>query len=215
MDGTHLSLAQRIASSFATLPQVQAIALGGSQSSGTTDASSDIDLYIYSRTEIPLADREAILEQSGGASKASLGLDYWGPGDEWFDAASGIEVDMVYFDAAWMEAQLQRVLKEYKASLGYSTCLWYTVRHSRSLYDPQGWLVNLQEFAHVEYPEALRTNIITFNHPVLREIIPSYAYQLKKAIHRKDLVSINHRLAALLASYFDILFRVQPSASSR
>ena len=42
--------------------------------------------------------------------------------------------------------------------------------------------------------------------PALREIIPSYAYQIKKAVLRSDLVSINHRLAALLASYFDILF---------
>ena len=144
--------------------------------------------------------------KSGGASRASLGLDFWGPGDEWLDAASGIELDLVYFDTAWMTTQLQRVLKEYKASLGYSTCLWYTLRHSLALYDPNGWFANLQEFANVEYPEPLRANIIAFNHPVLREIIPSYANQLKKAIHRKDLVSVNHRLAALLASYFDIIF---------
>ncbi len=161
---------------------------------------------MYTRAEIPLSDRRTIVEQAGGASRASLGLNFWGPGDEWLDAASGIELDLVYFDTAWMTTQLQRVLKEYKASLGYSTCLWYTLRHSLALYDPNGWFANLQEFANVEYPEPLRANIIAFNHPVLREIIPSYANQLKKAIHRKDLVSVNHRLAALLASYFDIIF---------
>jgi hypothetical protein len=42
----------------------------------------------------------------------------------------------------------------------------------------------------------------------LRGIIPAYAHQIEKAVKRRDLVSINHRLAALLASYFDILFAV-------
>ena len=55
---------------------------------------------------------------------------------------------------------------------------------------------------------ALRQNIVALNHPVLRSIIPAYANQIEKAVRRGDLVSINHRLAALLASYFDILFAV-------
>ena len=38
--------------------------------------------------------------------------------------------------------------------------------------------------------------------------MPAYYFQIEKAIKRKDYVSINHRLAALLASYFDILFAI-------
>ena len=34
----------------------------------------------------------------------------------------------------------------------------------------------------------------------------SYYEQIKKGINRADLVSINHRIAAFLASYFDIIF---------
>jgi len=56
------------------------------------------------------------------------------------------------------------------------------------------------------YPEELRRAIIAKNHPVLRRVIPAYLHQIEKAIQRNDLVSINHRVAALMASYFDVLF---------
>jgi hypothetical protein len=201
----HQLLASRLAGLFSELSQVVAIALGGSQTGGSTDSASDIDLYVYTRADIPLADRQALVERSGGASKADLGLTYWGPGDEWFDAASGIEADIVYFDAAWMEGQIQRVLGEHQASQGYTTCFWYTILHSQVLFDPSGWLQELQAYCRQDYPEALRQNIIALNYPVLRQIIPAYAHQVEKAVRRRDLVSINHRLAALLASYFDLL----------
>ena len=173
---------------------------------GSSDPASDIDLYVYTRAEIPLPERQQIVERSGGASRADLGLTYWGPGDEWFDKATGIELDVVYFDAAWMESQLQRLLVDCQPSLGYTTCFWHTLRHSQPLYDPHGWFQALQQRSLQDYPEALRRNIINFNLPVLRQIIPSYATQIEKALKRGDLVSLNHRLAGLLASYFDILF---------
>lgn len=36
----------------------------------------------------------------------------------------------------------------------------------------------------------------------------SYERQIRKAVARGDRVSVNHRLAALLASYFDVIFAV-------
>jgi hypothetical protein len=202
----HLDLAQKLAVLFSELPQVDAVALGGSQATGATDSASDIDLYVYTQAEIPVSERQKIVERAGGASRADIGLAYWGPGDEWFNQATGIEVDIVYFDVAWMESQLQRVLVDCQPSLGYTTCFWHTLRHSQPLYDPQRWFQELQTRATQDYPDALRFNIVHFNHPVLRQIIPSYTSQIEKALKRRDLVSLNHRLAALLASYFDILF---------
>jgi hypothetical protein len=203
-------LAGQIADLFAPRSQVEAVTLGGSRGSGAGayDEASDIDLYVYTRGDIPLESRCAIVECTGGATQASLNLNYWGPGDEWLHAPTGIEIDIVYFDAAWMEGQIARLVEGHQASLGYTTCLWHTIRNSIVLSDPRGWFAKLQEKCQIAYPETLRQNIIALNYPVLRSIIPAYAHQLEKAVKRLDLVSINHRLAALLASYFDILFAV-------
>ena len=38
--------------------------------------------------------------------------------------------------------------------------------------------------------------------------MPAYPNQIKKAISRKDFVSINHRITEFLASYFDLLFAI-------
>jgi len=206
MNPKHLNLARRVADLFAELPQVEAVALSGSLGGNLVDVASDIDLYVYTRADIPLEVRETIVERSGGATRADIGLNFWGPGDEWFDAASGVEVDIVYFDARWMEDQVRRVMKAHQPSLGYSTCFAFTVNHSQIFFDPQGWFTSLQAISRQPYPEPLRQNIIRHNHPVLRKIIPSYFFQLEKAVKRGDLVSVNHRLAGLLASYFDILF---------
>jgi Domain of unknown function (DUF4037) len=207
-DPVHISLARRLADLFALLHQVRAVALGGSLAGGIVDQGSDIDIYIFTLADIPLKMRHDIVSQSGGAAQENLGLTYWGPGDQWLHAPTGTEVDIVYFDTVWMEAQIRRVVDMHEASLGYSTCLWHTVYNAQSLHDPQRWLQRLQNQTSIGYPVALQQNIIAKNYPVLRDIIPAYTNQLAKAVKRQDLVSVNHRLAALLASYFDIIFAV-------
>jgi hypothetical protein len=199
-------LAHQLAASFAALPQVEAVVLGGSLSSGTADAASDIDLYVYTRAEIPLESRRRLVQNSGGAQKANLGMTFWGQSDEWIQAGSGIEVDAIYFDTAWIEDQIRQVVEAHQASLGYTTSLWRIVQRSLALSDPHGWFAGLQAACNLDYPDALRRNILALNQPILRDVIPSYFHQIEKAVRRGDLVSVNHRLAALLASYFDILF---------
>jgi len=190
---------------FSAFSTVEAIAFGGSSASGANDQQSDIDVYVYTTAAIPLAARSALVEEMG-ASHADLDLRFWDYGDEWFDAVTGIEVDVMYWDPVLIEDQLAHVWQEHQASLGYTTCLWYTVRNSRILFDQQGWLDRLHQQSAQPYPEGLRQAIIAKNHAVLRNVVPSYTHQIEKACRRADLVSQNHRVAALLASYFDVVF---------
>lgn len=203
----HLTLAHRLAGLFRQFPQVEAVCLGGSRTSGAAaDTVSDIDLYVYTTALVPLEDRLALVERSGGASRADMNLTFWDLGDEWFDATTGIEVDVTYWDTGWAGEMLDRVLVRQQGSTGYSTAHWRTFRDSTILFDHSGWYARLQERAHQPYPEALRSDIIEKNHALLRQVIPAYLYQIEKAVRRGDLYSVNHRVAAFLASYFDILF---------
>lgn len=201
----HEPLAQDLTRRFSAFPEVEAIGVGGSLASGAADPSSDIDLYVFCHTLVPLPARQAITAEMN-VTRADLNLTMWDVGDEWYDGATGIEVDVIYWSPAWIEEQLNRLWVQHQPSMGYSTCFWTTMRNLRILFDRNGWLTKLSEHARQPYPEALRLGIIEKNHAVLRHIIPSYTHQIEKVARRGDLVSLNHRVAALLASYFDVLF---------
>jgi hypothetical protein len=204
-ESPHLRLAKAIAAHFSKSPLVEAIAIGGSQSAGTLDQLSDIDLYIYTTGEVPLEFRETIVDAFGVTEK-DMNLQFWDPGDEWIDAETGIEVDIIYWDTQWIDSMLERVLIQHQASMGYTTSFWHTILNSNCLYDRNGWFEAFQTKYKVPYPEKLRRDIISKNFKVLQQVIPSYFNQIAKAIKRQDAVSVNHRISALLASYFDVIF---------
>ncbi len=200
-----LKLIRIITEQISELETISAIALGGSQTGQMTDKHSDIDLYVYSDQPVALEFRKKIVEKLG-AREANLGLTFWDEGDEWIHEESGIEVDLIYWNKKWIEGELINLLDKFGASIGYSTSFWHTIKNSHILFDRSGWFLKLQSRYNIAYPQELKKAIISKNYPILRDIIPSYYNQIKKAIARNDHVSINHRVAALLASYFDILF---------
>lgn len=200
-----MALAQKVAYQYGVLPEVEAVALAGSLMSGFGGDDSDLDIYVYCNADILLDDRQRITLQNARYAEQ---VDYWGPGDMWIDVKTRLTVDVIYFKIDWMEEQLNRVLLRHEASIGYTTCFWHTVKISTSLLDVTGWFGSMQMLARQPYPSALQEAIISLNYLLLRQIIPSYFNQIKHALARRDWVSVNHRLAALFASYFDILFAV-------
>ena len=121
-------------------------------------------------------------------------------------AGPGLTVDVMYRAPAWIEAELDRVLVRHEASVGYSTCLWHNVRTSIPLFDRDGWFGRLQDRADRPYPVPLQRAIVAKNHPILRRSMFSFIQQIEGALRRRDAVAVQHRLAALLASFFDVLF---------
>jgi hypothetical protein len=205
-----IAIADRVARALAAVPEVVAVALGGSRGAGGIghDAGSDVDIEVYTRGDIPLAVRHRVMIEAGAVPPLPVDHDFWGPADEWLDPGTGIVVDVTYFDATWMDDQLDRVLVRHEPSLGYSTCFWHTIQGGFALHDPDGWLAGLQARAAVPYPEGLRVAIVTRNRAALRDFPSAWEIQVAKAERRADPVSANHRVAGMLASCFDIVFAV-------
>jgi len=192
-----LYLAQR----FAELPSVVAVVLAGSRGGGISDLESDFDIYVYALAEIPVEFRRELLGDG-----AEIGNRFWEPGDEAVDASSGLRLDIMYRSPEWIEDQLDRVLVRHEAAVGYTTCFWFNVLHSEPLFDRGDWFQQLQNRANVAYPDELRRAVIAKNWPILRRNQSSYRRQIELALRRGDAVSVQHRVTALLASFFDVWF---------
>jgi hypothetical protein len=203
-NGEAPDLVREIVAWLGCLPEVTAIAIGGSATAGNADDQSDIDLYVYSPQPPPLALRAELARAHDPSPE--LDNQAFGPGDEWTDAVTGIAIDLNYWTPDWIEQQLARVLDQHLPSVGYTTCFWRTVLHSVPLVDRTGWFAALQAKARQSYPEPLRRAIIANNQPLLRDAHSSFLHQIERAIARNDLVGVQHRVTALLESYFDILF---------
>jgi predicted nucleotidyltransferase len=181
---------------------VTAIALGGSHASRQADERSDYDVYLFTTAPIDHETRRDLALRFDVAPE--IGNSWWGDDDAWSDGDAGYEV--MYWDSADFEHGLRQVIDEHRPSLGYSTSFWFTMRNALPLHDRDGWLSRMKLLAETPYPEELRRAIVAFNAPLLRGIHVSYRHQIALAVRRNDPVSVNHRIAALLASVFDIVF---------
>ncbi|PLS27998.1 nucleotidyltransferase [Bifidobacterium anseris] len=188
---------------FAQLPEVTAIALGGSRAGGVYDATSDYDLYIYCDALPSEAERRAIIAEHCGY--AEIGNAFWELEDD-CTLNDGVDIDILYRSLNDFARSISAVVDEGEAATGYTTCMWHNLLRCRVLFDRDGRLEALRRRYAVDYPDELRANIIGKNMRLLTANLPSYDHQIAKAASRGDLVSVNHRTAAYLESYFDVLF---------
>lgn len=188
---------------FSQMEGVEAIALGGSRAGQSYDEKSDYDLYIYC-SQIPREHiRRKALEES--CAYMEIGNQFWELEDD-CTLRDGVDIDILYRNLEGFSAEVASVVEQHHAHNGYTTCMWYNVLHSKSLYDPSGKFRDMQQRFSVPYPEALRDNIIRQNMRLLTGNLPSYDAQIAKAVKRRDLPSMNHRTTVFLESYFDVLF---------
>lgn len=190
---------------FEKLEEVEGILLAGSQATGTNDINSDYDLYIYTSREIDVCRRKIICDKY--FKYIELDNKFWETEDDGI-LKNDIPVEIIYRDISWINNCLDKVLVRFEADTGYTTCFWSNLINSVILYDKEGKLKELQDKYKISYPRELKENIIQKNYVLLKKQMPAYYHQIKKALKRNDLISINHRVAAFFASYFDIIFAV-------
>ena len=187
---------------LSALPQIEAIALGGSRAGDRFDEKSDYDVYLYCAGPIEEAVRREILEKY--CSYMELGNHFWELEDN-CTLKNGIDIDILYRNLDEFTAGVAAVVEGHQASNGYTTCMWHNLRTCKIIYD-EGRLAAAQARFDVPYPAALKDAIIARNMKLVTGTLPAYDGQLRKAAARGDRVSVCHRAAAFMESYFDILW---------
>ena len=188
---------------LSSLPQIEAIALGGSRAGEHFDAGSDYDVYLYCTAPVPVEIRREILTKF--CSYMEIDNHYWEQEDN-CTLKNGIDIDILYRNLDDFCQGLAYVVEQCQPYNGYTTCMWHNLKTCKVIFDRNGRLAEAKARFDVPYPEALRANIIQRSWNLLRDAMPAYQLQIKKALSRGDLVSVNHRTAAFLESYFDLLF---------
>ena len=194
-----------IINEYKTFSQVRAVAIGGSGTAKTFDEMSDIDVYVFVEHDIPVQLRQALVKKY--STKYEVGGEYFGPGDEYLVDKLGKQLDVMYWNVNWFEDIVTNVWEKHYPSNGYTTCFLYTLKNFDIRHDSLNWLKNLQEKLKSPYPKELQNNIIKRNMNLMKDKpFASYYEQIEKAVKRCDENSINHRISAFMASYFDVLF---------
>ena len=195
----------KICGEYKKFPQTRAIAVGGSLANKTADKISDIDLYIFVEKDIPIKDRLELTKKY--SSKYEVGGEYFGAGDEFIVDEMGQQLDVMFWDTDWFENSVNNVWEKHYPSNGYATCFLHTLKNFQIIHDTNSWLKALQDKLRTPYPKELKENIVQRNMMLMNDKpFASYCEQIEKALKRNDVVSVNHRISAFLASYFDIIF---------
>jgi len=184
---------------------IQALALGGSRATERTDEKSDYDFYVYSENGVDKENRYKILTKY--CRYFELGNDYWELEDNG-QLKCGIDFDLVYRNLRQFENTVADVVENFNSCNGFTTCLWGNVLNSKIIFDKDDVFKKIKERFTIPYPQKLKENIIKRNMALLSGSVVSYDKQILKSIYRKDLVNLNNRVSAFLASYFDILFAI-------
>lgn len=187
------------------LPEVSAIALGGSRAGSNYDEKSDYDIYLYIDSPIDIKVRKEILSKY--CKVLELGNSFWEYEDNCI-LNNDIDIDILYRNLDDFTKGLEYVVEQHNPYNGYTTCMWHNLLNCKVIYDKDNKLTKTIERFNIPFPKELKENIINRNMKLLNDALPAYYLQIKKAIKRNDLVSINHRVSAFLESYFDIVLAV-------
>ncbi|MBD5158604.1 MAG: DUF4037 domain-containing protein [Butyrivibrio sp.] len=188
---------------MAEIDCVEAIALGGSRAGEVFDEKSDYDVYVYVTSPVDEELRRKILSEY--CRYTEIGNSFWEYEDNCI-LNSGIDIDILYRDLDRFCTGIEEVAVRCRPQNSYTTCMWHNLLNCRILYDKNGRLKAAKEKYNIPYPQELKRAVIERQMRLIDSAMPAYRIQIEKAVRRRDLVSINHRVTEFLASYFDLLF---------
>lgn len=194
---------EKLFEELSALPEIEAIALGGSRAGEVYDEKSDYDVYLYCTALVDEETRRCILEKY--CSYMEIGNQFWEYEDNCV-LKNGIDIDILYRDLDGFVEGVGNVVEKHQAYNGYTTCMWHNLKTCKIIYDRDGRLQAAKNRFNVAYPKQLKENIIDKNMKLLSDAMPAYKLQIKKAVERNDLVSVGHRTSAFMESYFDIIW---------
>ena len=92
---------------FRNIPQVEAIALGGSRATGRNDEKSDYDVYVYLTERIDESVRKSILNKY--CRYMEIGNSFWELEDD-VTLNDGIDMDIIYRNLTDFENMISSVV---------------------------------------------------------------------------------------------------------
>lgn len=187
------------------LEEVVAITLGGSRGRNNHDEMSDYDFYIYLSNELPLDKRKAVIEKY--TSYMEYGNHFWELEDDGV-LNNGIEIEFIYRNLSEFTTAIEQTTNNLIVNHGYSTSFLENLINSVIIFDKTGELTALVEKHSSKMSDELQKAILDYNTPLLLDKIPALYKQVKKAVERQDLNSINHRLTEYFAIFYDVLFAI-------
>ena len=109
---------------FSKLPQVEAIALGGSRAGTHFDEKSDYDIYLYCTAPVSEDERRGILSKY--CSYVEYGNHFWELEDNG-TFNNGIDFDLLFRDLDDFTSGIARVVEQHQPSNAYTTCMWHNL----------------------------------------------------------------------------------------
>lgn len=192
----------KIIESYSKRIEVEAILLGGSRATNTHDEKSDYDVYVYLNEHINEEDRRTVLDPF--VQYMEYSNEFWELEDDGV-LNNGIEIEFIYRNINDIKEQLDNTIERLYVGHGYSTCFIDNLQKSKILFDRNGLLQEMKEHYN-DVPDEVYEKIISYNLPLVYEQIPAMYKQVKKAMERNDLHSINHRVTAFFEVYYDCLY---------
>ncbi len=100
-----------------------------------------------------------------------------------------MDIDLIYRNRKEFEREIAAVVEQFRASCGYTTCMWHNLATCRIVYDRDGELEAMKKRFDVPCPEELRDEIIRKNRALLSGVLPVLRCTDTEGLGQREILS--------------------------